>query len=92
MSCPNCITVAFSLVLTFSQLDLGQVAPKPVATPTPEPAKANARPTPTPAAAEPFDKADVKTMASKCVKFETEAGEIVAEMYPESVPETVRNF
>lgn len=70
----------------------GQSTPSPTATPTPaEPVKTNARPTP-PQAAEPFDKADVKTMASKCVRFETEAGVIEAEMYPESAPETVRNF
>ena len=62
--------------------------------PPPTPAKANARPTPTPAppAIEPFDKADVKTMASKCVTLDTEAGSIVLEMYPESAPESVRNF
>ncbi|HQU85195.1 MAG TPA: peptidylprolyl isomerase [Pyrinomonadaceae bacterium] len=41
---------------------------------------------------EPFDKADVATMASKCVKFETELGDIEMEMFPESAPETVRNF
>ncbi|MBL8184129.1 MAG: peptidylprolyl isomerase [Blastocatellia bacterium] len=58
-----------------------------------EPAKANPRPTPTPEAkAEPFDKADVKTMAAQCVSFDTEAGEIVIEMYPEHAPESVRNF
>jgi len=58
-----------------------------------EPKKANARPTPTSeAAAEPFDKADVKTMSAKCVRFDTEAGMIEAEMFPESAPETVRNF
>lgn len=68
----------------------GQATPQPTATPA-EPAKTNVRPVP-PAAAEPFDKADIKTMASKCVKFETEIGEIEAEMYPESAPETVRNF
>ena len=65
--------------------------------PTPTPAaapKANARPTPTPElpTAEPFDKADVKTMAEKCVRLETEAGDIDVEMYPESAPESVRNF
>jgi peptidyl-prolyl cis-trans isomerase B (cyclophilin B) len=56
--------------------------------------KANARPTPTPEplAMEPFDKADVKTMASRCVRLETEAGLIEIEMYPESAPESVRNF
>ncbi len=62
-------------------------------TPTPESAKTNARPTPTPIfAAEPFDKADVKTMASKCVRFETESGDIEMEMFPETAPESVRNF
>ncbi len=66
--------------------------------PTPAPdvkeaAKANARPTPTADyAPEPFDKADVKTMASKCVSLDTEAGVIEMEMYPEHAPESVRNF
>jgi peptidyl-prolyl cis-trans isomerase B (cyclophilin B) len=41
---------------------------------------------------EPFDKADVKTMAGQCVTFDTEAGQIVMEMYPEQAPESVRNF
>jgi peptidyl-prolyl cis-trans isomerase B (cyclophilin B) len=58
-----------------------------------EPAKANARPaTPPPAKAEPFDKADIKTMASQCVSLDTEAGLIEIEAYPEQAPETVRNF
>lgn len=43
-------------------------------------------------AAEPFDKADVATMAKQCVKFETEAGAIELELFPESAPESVRNF
>jgi len=65
--------------------------------PSPSPAKevgtANARPSPTPVAkAEPFDSADVKTMASKCVTLDTEAGLIEVEMYPEQAPESVRNF
>ena len=59
--------------------------------PTP-PIKANTRPTPTPAVAEPYDKADVATMASKCVVLATEAGDIEMELFPESAPETVRNF
>lgn len=41
---------------------------------------------------DPFDKADVAAMASKCVKLETEAGNIELEMFPESAPESVRNF
>ena len=59
-----------------------------------DPKKANSRPEPTPAAAkpEPFDKADVKTMAGQCVRLDTEAGIIELEMYPEEAPETVRNF
>lgn len=61
-------------------------------TPSPSPAKkANQRPT-NADPAEPFDNADVKTMASKCVSLETEAGIIELEFFPESAPETVRNF
>jgi peptidyl-prolyl cis-trans isomerase B (cyclophilin B) len=41
---------------------------------------------------EPFDKADVKTMAAQCVSLDTESGAIEMEVYPESAPETVRNF
>jgi peptidyl-prolyl cis-trans isomerase B (cyclophilin B) len=55
--------------------------------------KANARPTPTPSiVSEPFDRADVKTMASKCVTLDTESGIIEIELFPESAPESVRNF
>ena len=60
--------------------------------PTPTPAaKVNARPAPA-GNAEPFDKADVKTMAAECVTLDTEAGEIGIELYPEHAPESVRNF
>lgn len=55
------------------------------------PVKTNPRPAET-KAAEPFDKADVKTMAAQCVAFDTEAGSIEMEMYPESAPESVRSF
>jgi cyclophilin family peptidyl-prolyl cis-trans isomerase len=67
-----------------------QEAPSPLK----EPAKTNARPTPTPSAvtAEPFDKADVKTMAAQCVTFDTELGVIEMELFPEHAPESVRNF
>ncbi|MBX7055080.1 MAG: peptidylprolyl isomerase [Pyrinomonadaceae bacterium] len=65
-------------------------SPAPAATPIP---KANARPeTKIEPNTEPFDTADVATMASKCVKFDTEAGDIEIELYPESARETVRNF
>jgi peptidyl-prolyl cis-trans isomerase B (cyclophilin B) len=58
------------------------------------PPKANARPTPAPEAVkpEPFDKADVATMAKQCVSLDTEAGVIEVELFPESAPESVRNF
>lgn len=64
---------------------------KTIATPTPEVKKTSDRPAEKPVV-EPFDKADVKTMAAKCVKLATEAGDIEMEMYPESAPESVRNF
>ena len=63
-----------------------------------EPKKTNARPRATPipvdsvSKPEPYDNADIKTMASKCVRLETEAGNIEVELYPEQAPETVRNF
>lgn len=54
--------------------------------------KTNQRPVEKESKKEPFDGADVKTMAGKCVLFDTEKGNIKLEMYPESAPETVRNF
>ena len=59
-----------------------------------EPQKTNVRPTPAPDVkkGEPFDKADVSTMAAQCVRLDTEAGVIEIEMYPEQAPESVRNF
>ena len=65
-----------------------------VTSPAKEPTKTNTRPTPTPSAAkaEPFDKADVKTMAAQCVTFDTERGVIEMEIFPEHAPESVRNF
>lgn len=60
--------------------------------PTPPP-KVNSRPTPAPVAtSEPYDKADVKTMAAQCVALDTEAGPIEIELYPEHAPESVRGF
>ncbi len=58
------------------------------------PAKTNVRPEPTraPLAAEPFDRADVKTMAAQCVTLDTEKGRIDIELFPESARESVRNF
>lgn len=84
------VYIWFILTILLATMALGQTTSPP---PPKEPAKTNARPASAPAVtAEPFDKADVKTMASKCVRLETEAGDIEIEMYPESAPETVRNF
>ena len=78
------------LILSFACVAISAQQPT---TPVSE-TKANVRPTPAPEqlSAEPFDKADVKTMASRCVQFDTEAGVIEMEMFPESAPESVRNF
>jgi peptidyl-prolyl cis-trans isomerase B (cyclophilin B) len=82
---------ALSIILTFfACFTIDSLAQDP--TPTPE-GKANARPTPPPdQAPEPWDKADVKAMASQCVSLDTEAGMIEIELYPEHAPESVRNF
>lgn len=57
-----------------------------------EPSKANPRPAEKTVKSEPFDDADIKTMASKCVSLETELGEISIELFPEQAPESVRSF
>lgn len=81
------IFVFFVVFVCYASASLAQQA-----TPSPE-VKANSRPTPQPdQAPEPFDKADVKTMASQCVSLDTDAGVIELEMYPEHAPESVRNF
>ena len=54
--------------------------------------KANQRPADPPKKPEPFDEADVKTMATKCVALNTEKGKIEMEFFPETAPESVRNF
>ncbi len=75
------------LVLMLSTIAVAQQA-----SPTPTP-KANARPAAIKISKlEPFEKADVKTMAAQCVSLDTEAGAIEVELFPESAPESVRNF
>ncbi len=61
-----------------------QIEEKPVKKTNQRPEKSQSK--------EKFDGADVKTMASQCVKLETDQGNIELEMFPESAPETVRNF
>ena len=81
-----------TLILCLSAIAGASAQDKPAA-PAEMPAakKTNVRP-PEAASAEPFDKADVKTMAGQCVTLDTEAGAITLEMFPESAPESVRNF
>lgn len=82
------VLFAAAAIGIFAQAEAEPVSP--AASPTP-PAKTNERPraemTP-----EPFDNASVEKMAAQCVTFETEAGTIILEMFPESAPESVRNF
>jgi peptidyl-prolyl cis-trans isomerase B (cyclophilin B) len=70
-----------------------QQTPTPAATPsaTPVTKKVNERQDDK-AAAEPFDKVSIQAMATRCVTISTEIGDIYLELYPESAPETVRNF
>lgn len=80
--------LVFLCVGSAVSLGFGQQPPETKDTP-----KANPRPSPQPdAAPEPFDKADVQSMTSKCVVLDTEAGLIEMELFPEQAPETVRNF
>ena len=82
------ITRIFILVFTTATVSFAQQEPKKINA-RPEPAQPKVTAT---AKSEPFDKADVKTMAGKCVRLETEAGNIELELYPEQAPESVRNF
>jgi peptidyl-prolyl cis-trans isomerase B (cyclophilin B) len=84
-----------ALVITASAQDKKPV--KKVETAAPQTLKkSNRRPAvkpPTKAPiSEPFEKATVETMAAQCVQFDTEAGIVELEMFPESAPETVRSF
>lgn len=94
----NIVLSLFYLIVSVAYINAQDSQPAPETKQTGQPApvkKANARP-PADAAKgsliEPFAKADAKTMAAQCVKFETEAGIIEMEMFPESAPESVRNF
>ncbi len=53
--------------------------------------KANARPEEK-TAKEKFDGATVAELALQCVLLKTEKGDVLIEFFPESAPETVRNF
>lgn len=83
----------FGLIVTLLFVSLAAAQEPKSAEPPPEPAKKNARPAEDIAVkSEPFDGASVEKMAQQCVTLQTEAGNIVIEMLPESAPENVRNF
>jgi peptidyl-prolyl cis-trans isomerase B (cyclophilin B) len=80
------------ITLVGAILAAGQT-PSPQPTPAVAEVKKNERPNEKSAVpVEPFDKADAKTMAASCVRLDTESGVIELELYPESAPESVRNF
>jgi len=83
-----------TLFIIFALLIAASTAVSQTAPESKTPLKTNARPsaTPAPPSAEPFDRADVKTMAAQCVTLDTEKGFIEIELFPESAPESVRNF
>ena len=92
------LTVIALFILPFvatasAQNKLPAAETKPTAPQIPK--KTNQRPnakTAKAAPTEPFEKATVQTMATQCVKLETEVGTIELEMFPESAPESVRGF
>jgi peptidyl-prolyl cis-trans isomerase B (cyclophilin B) len=94
----NLILIAFYLVVFFAAIGGQEISSeskvKPPATQGSK--KVNQRPvvkvSKTTTASVPFEKANVETMGAQCVKFETGAGIIEFEMFPESAPESVRSF
>ncbi len=88
----NLMTIAFLCLFSFAAAVNAQDKIVEKKTETKSEKKTNQRPDKKDEKPEPFDKADVKTMAAKCVTLETEKGNITMEMFPESAPETVRNF
>lgn len=88
-------TIVFSISVTFSFSQSKTTTKKPLEKPPVSEKKANQRPadkSKETAKADPFEKADVKTMAAQCVTLETAEGNIELEFFPESAPESVRNF
>ncbi len=84
-----------AILLILSAVDNAQEKPSDTTTKETAPKtvkKANQRPSVETVKTDPFEKASIETMAKQCVKFETEAGVIEFEMFPESAPETVRSF
>jgi peptidyl-prolyl cis-trans isomerase B (cyclophilin B) len=89
------IHIVALVLFAFCVSGFGQDDAKEVGVKTDQPKtekKANRRPADPPRKSEPLDTADVKTMASKCVKLDTDKGVIEFELFPESAPVTTRNF
>lgn len=86
MKSSTALGVVLALMLTAALANAQEGAPQ----------KQNPRPSPSPtpvaAAVEPFEKADIDTMARQCAVLQTELGDISLEFFPQAAPETVRNF
>ena len=86
MKSSTALGAALALIFTASLVNAQGSAPQ----------KQNPRPSPSPtpvaAAVEPFEKADIETMARQCAVLQTELGDISLEFLPKAAPETVRNF
>jgi peptidyl-prolyl cis-trans isomerase B (cyclophilin B) len=76
------------IVATFFVVTNAQQTTKPVVKKNQRPAIKTSKMVVT----EPFEKATVAEMAEQCVRLETETGNIELEFFPETSPETVRNF
>ena len=90
---PLCLIFIVSVSNVFSQNKTSSEKPK--TEPPISEKKANQRPddkSPQAVKPDPFEKADVKTMAEQCVTLETAEGNIELEFFPESAPESVRGF
>ncbi len=88
------LTTFCSIVLVLTANAQNKTTNKKTETPAAPLKKSNQRPAAPVKSppSEPFEKATVQTMAAQCVSFDTEAGVIELEMFPESAPESVRSF
>lgn len=87
------LALAFVILFLWTTFARAQDVPKVSGAAEVTPRKTNARtPDLTTAVPEPFANASAEEMSRRCVTLQTEAGNIVIEMLPDSAPENVRNF
>jgi peptidyl-prolyl cis-trans isomerase B (cyclophilin B) len=90
----NLCNLVVALISTLALIGLVNAQEPKQTEPQSDPPKKNARPPELAAtkSSEPFDGASVEKMGQQCVTLQTESGNIIIEMLPESAPENVRNF